>query len=177
MQLNYGSSMDAQQILYIFREMSSKDRGSSKSSSKTKTKTPNPITMYNEISESGGIHRSAAFMKTYDEMTDKKRHSLYATNIDIIHFVKDMFNPSKTYSRKEAKQFLKAYKTVINIKKHGIWNMKRILLEVTDPDAKTSRRGWSIHYQIEQSIEELMRMESDFKQLVAGATYIVRKDA
>jgi hypothetical protein len=146
-----------------------------KKSKKTVVKTPNPITMYNEVSESGGIHKSAAYMAKYDEMADKKVHSLYASNLDIIHFVKDMFNPSKKYSRDEAKQFLKAYNTVINIKKHGIWHMKRILLEVTDPSSKTSRRGWKVHYQIEQSIEELMRIEADFTQLVQGANYIVKQ--
>lgn len=172
--------MDAQ-LLYIFRKMASSgvgggvggSRPDKKKSKKTVAKTPNPITMYNEVSESGGIHRSAAYMAKYDAMPDKKVHSLYATNLDIIHFVKDMFNPAKTYSRSEAKQFLNAYNAVINIKKHGIWHMKRILLEVTDPSAKTSRRGWKIHYQIEQSIEELMRLEADFKQLVQGANYIV----
>lgn len=153
----------------------SSDRStSSKKRSKAKVKkTPNPITMYNEISESGGIHRSSAYMDKYEELTDKKRHELYATNLDIIHFVKDMFNPAKKYSRDEAKQFLKAYRNVINLKKFGIWKMKQLLLEVTDPDAKTSRRGWKIHYQIEQSVEELMRLESEFKHLVQGAQYIV----
>jgi hypothetical protein len=105
-------------------------------------------------------------------MTDKKRHQLYAKNLDIIHFVKDMFDPSKTYSRDQAKQFLKAYNTVVNLKKYGIWNMKCLLLKVTDPDAKSSHKGWKIHYEIEQSIEELMRIESDFKHLVAGAQYL-----
>lgn len=171
--------MDAQ-LLYLFRKMSSSAGAGGgsrdkKKSKKTVVKTPNPITMYNEVSESGGIHRSAAYMAKYDEMTDKKVHSLYASNLDIIHFVKDMFNPSKKYSREEAKQFLKAYNTVINIKKHGIWHMKRILLEVTDPSSKTSRRGWTVHYQIEQSIEELMRIEADFKHLVQGANYIVKQ--
>ncbi len=171
--------MDAQ-LLYLFRKMScSAGAGGSshdkKKSKKTVVKIPNPITMYNEISESGGIHRSAAYMAKYDEMTDKKVHSLYASNLDIIHFVKDMFNPAKKYSRDEAKQFLKAYNTVINIKKHGIWHMKRILLEVTDPSAKTSRRGWKVHSQIEQSIEELMRIEADFKQLVQGANHIMKQ--
>ena len=165
--------MDAQ-LLYIFRKMSSAS-DASKKSKKTVVKTPNPITMYNEVSESGGIHRSATYMAKYDDMTDTKRHALYAKNLDIIHFVKDMFNPAKTYSGDEAKQFLKAYTTVINIKKYGIWNMKRILLEVTDPSAKTSHRGWKVHYQIEQSIEELMRLEADFKQLVQGANYIVKQ--
>jgi hypothetical protein len=171
------------QLLYLFRKMSSSGGGSSSSNNrefkkKSKkmavVKTPNPITMYNEVSESGGIHRSAAYMSKYDEMTDKKVHVLYAANLDIIHFVKDMFIPSKKYSSDEARQFLKAYNTVVNIKKHGIWNMKRLLLEVTDPSSKTSRRGWKVHYQIEQSIEELMRIEADFKQLAQGANYIVK---
>jgi hypothetical protein len=166
------------QLLYLFRKMSSSggdvSRDSKKKSKKIIVKTPNPITMYNEVSESGRIHGSATYMSKYDEMTDKKVHSLYAANLDIIHFVKDMFIPSKKYSRDEASQFLKAYNTVINIKKHGIWNMKRILLEVTDPSSKTSRRGWKVHYQIEQSIEELMRIEADFKQLAQGANYIMK---
>ena len=139
------------------------------------TRTPNPITMYNTVSSSEGIHRSASYMNKYDDMTDKKRHTLYASNLDIIHFVKDMFEPSKKYNREEASQFLKSYKTVIQLKKYGIWNMKRLLLEVTNPSAKTSCRGWKIHYQIEQSIEELMRIESEFKHLVNGAQYIVNK--
>lgn len=174
--------MDAQ-LIYLFRKMASDGGGGGgKKSKRTKTfaaaaKTPNPITMYNEISESGGIHRSAAYLSKYDTMTDKKRHATYAANLDIIHFVKDMFIPSKKYSLDEAAQFLKAYKAVINIKKHGILHMKRLLLEVTDPGSKTSRRGWKIHYQIEQSIEELMRIEADFKHLVAGAKYIVDQRA
>jgi hypothetical protein len=137
-------------------------------------KTPNPVTMYNEISESGGIHRSAAYMAKYDAVSDARRHELYASNLDIIHFVKDMFDPSKKYSRDEASQFLKAYNAVIHIKKHGIWHMKRLLLQVTAPEAKTSRRGWNIHYQIEQSVDELMRMETTFGDLVRGAQYLQR---
>jgi hypothetical protein len=172
--------MDAQ-LLYLFRKMSSAppdNRSGSSSGKKSKStpaavKTPNPVTMYNEITTSGAIHSSAEYMSKYDDMTDAKRHACYAKNLDIIHFVKDMFIPSKKYSRDEAKQFLKAYNNVINIKKHGIWNMKRLLLEVTDTKSKTSRRGWKVHYQIEQSIEELMRIESDFKHLVTGAKYIV----
>lgn len=152
---------------------SDRSSGSKKRSKARMKKTPNPITMYNEISESGGIHRSAAYMDKYMELTDKKRYELYAKNLDIIHFVKDMFNPAKKYSRDEAKQFLKAYRVVIHLKKFGIWHMKQLLLEATDPDAKTSRRGWKIHYQIEQSIEELMRIESEFKHLVHGAEYIL----
>ena len=163
------------QLLAIFRKMSSSSdsRTGNKSKTKVTAKTPNPVTMYNEVSASGGIHRSAPYMSKYDDMTDTKRHACYAKNLDIIHFVKDMFIPSKKYSRDEAKQFLKAYNTVINIKKHGIWHMKRLLLEVTDPKSKTSRRGWKVHYQIEQSIEELMRIEGDFKHLVTGAKHIV----
>lgn len=136
-------------------------------------KTPNPITMYNAVSESGGIHKSDKYMEKYDNMSDKKRNSVFESNLDIIHFVKDMFNPKKTYTKSEAKQFLKAYWSVVNIKKHGIWHMKRLLLEVTDPRAKSSRRGWTIHYQIEKSVEELMKIESDFKHLVSGANYIL----
>jgi hypothetical protein len=136
-------------------------------------KTPNPITMYNAISNSGRISRSAKYMAKYDKLSDKERHALYAKNLDIIHYVKDMFVPGKTYSSDEASKFLKAYRNVIQLKKHGIWHMKQMLLEVTDPDANTSRRGWKIHYTIEQSIEELMRIESDFKHLVAGATYLI----
>jgi hypothetical protein len=168
--------MDAQ-LLYIFRKMSESSRentrGGKKSKGSTAAKTPNPIFTYNEISESGGIHRSAAYMSKYDSMTDKKRHADYANNLDIIHFVKDMFIPAKKYSAEEAKQFLKAYNTVINIKKHGIWQMKRMLLEVTDPESKTSQRGWKIHSQIERSIEELSGIEANFKHLVQGARYIV----
>lgn len=166
------------QLLAIFRKMSSSSDSRTGKKSKSAgaavaSKTPNPITMYNEVSESGGIHRSASYMPKYDEMEDTKRHACYAKNLDIIHFVKDMFIPTKKYSRDEAKQFLKAYNAVINIKKHGIYHMKRLLLEVTNPKSKTSRRGWKVHYQIEQSIEELMRIEADFKHLVAGAKYIV----
>lgn len=168
-------------LFHILRTMASTSgsggsgSGSGKKSAKhTVSKTPNPITMYNEISESGGIHKSAKYMAKYDALPAKKVNELYAKNLDIIHFVKDMFNPSKKYSREEAKQFLKAYSTVVNIKKHGIWHMRRLLLEVTDPDSKTSRRGWHIHYQIEQSIEELMRIESEFKQLVAGANALAK---
>lgn len=171
--------MDAQ-LLYLFQKMSasapdgrSGKKSKSAAAAAAAAKTPNPVTMYNEVSESGGIHRSAEYMSKYDEMTDKKRHEMYAKNLDIIHFVKDMFIPSKKYSRDDAKQFLKAFNTVINIKKHGIWHMKRLLLEITDPKSKTSRRGWKVHYQIEQSIEELMRIEADFKHLVTGAKYIV----
>ena len=168
--------MDSQ-LIYLFRKMSSAAESGKKAKSAAAAaaavKTPNPITMYNEVSTSGGIHRSAAYMSKYDNMPDKKRHAAYAANLDIIHFVKDMFIPSKKYSRDEAAQFLKAYKAVINIKKHGIWHMKSLLLEVTDPASKTSRRGWNIHYQIEQSIEELMRLEGDFKHLVTGAKYII----
>ena len=167
--------MDAQ-LLYLFRKMSSASdsrNGKKSKSAAAAAKTPNPVTMYNEVSESGGIHGSAVYMPKYDEMTDKKRHEVYAKNLDIIHFVKDMFIPSKKYSRDEAKHFLKAFNNVINIKKYGVWQMKRLLLEVTDPRSKTSRRGWKVHYQIEQSIEELMRMEADFKHLVTGAKYIV----
>jgi hypothetical protein len=137
------------------------------------TKTPNPITMYNTVSESGGIHRSAAYMKTYDSYMDEKRHRLYAKHLDIIHFVKDMFIPTKKYTKDDAKHFMKSYTSVINIKKHGIWHLKRLLLENTNPKAKTSHRGWNIHYQIEQSIEELMRLEFEFKMLVRGARSIL----
>ena len=159
-------------ILDLFRKMSTEGKKSSKVSSAAK-KTPNPITIYNEISESGGIHLSAAYMAKYDALTDKKRHIEYAKNLDIILFVKDMFIPSKKYTRDEATLFLKAYTAVINIKKHGIWHMKRTLLEVTDPDSKTSVKGWKVHYQIEQSVEELKQIEANFKNLVHGANYIV----
>jgi hypothetical protein len=159
------------------RDSRENSRENSRSTKKSKglvaAKTPNPISMYNKISESGGIHRSATYMSKYNDMTEKKLHIAYANNLDIIHFVKDMFIPSKKYSLNEAKQFLKAYYAVINIKKHGVWHMKRILLEVTDPESKTSNRGWKVHYQIEQSIEELKRIEAEFKHLVRGATYIV----
>jgi hypothetical protein len=140
----------------------------------TEAKTPNPITMYNAVSLSEPIYRSASYMKKYTEMSDAKRYELYAENLDIIHYVKDVFDPSKTYSREQAVRFLKAYNTVVHIKKYGIWNMKRLLLKVTDPAAKTSRRGWKIHYEIEQSIEELMRIESDFRHLIAGAQYVAK---
>ena len=169
--------MDAQ-LIYLFRKMASDSHGNNNSNSRKQksaaaaVKTPNHIKMYNDVSESDGIHSSAPYIAKYDGMTDKKRHEVYAKNLDIIHFVRDMFIPSKKYSREEAKQFLNAYNAVINIKKHGIWHMKRILLEVTRPESKTSRRGWKVHYQIEQSIEELMRIEADFKQLVSGAKYI-----
>lgn len=144
-----------------------------RSTSAATAKTPNPITMYNTVSESGGIHRSAPYMKTYDAYDDEKVHKLYAKHLDIIYFVKDMFNPVKKYTKDEAKQFLKSYTSVINIKKHGIWHMKHLLLENTNPKAKTSHRGWKIHYQIEQSIQELMRIESEFKMLVQGAKSLV----
>ena len=173
--------MDAQLIQFI-RSMASSsgadnNRGADNSrgaaaKSKSKTsKTPSPITMYNEVSESDPICRSSG--AKYDDIGDKKLHEIYASNLDIIHFVKDMFVPTKKYTRKEAKQFLKAYDHVIGIKKRQIWNMRSELLEATDPRAKTSRHGWKINYQIEQSIEELMRIEAEFKHLVRGANYLV----
>lgn len=126
------------------------------------SKQKSPITVYNETSRTGGIHSWGDYMKEWGPKDDTTRLANYGKSLDTIHAMYDAYTAGAPATPQLAAMFLEHFRIVVGIKKTAIYELKQKLLALP----KHSRKDEAIHEEIVERIDELKRVESQFKKML-----------